>query len=108
MSFEFPTHDSNSELKTSLLQKHPNGSVALIDQKDLAIRTKRKTQIGSSSRGFALSGVLILDHLQVSLADAFVVKQNASDRVLASARQVICVDVEDFAARVVSEQQQIG
>ena len=51
--------------------------------------------------------ILFLDDLKIRLRHTVVVQENPADGLLSSLRQVVGIDVENLAAGVVAEDQQI-
>ena len=66
-----------------------------------------KRRSARAAGSFLLLDVLLDDELEQRLPRALVVEEDPADRRLAAVRQVVGVDVEDLAARVVAEDHQV-
>src|SRR5262249_34295866 len=83
-------------------------AVALVHDEDLALRPHPESQVGAQRLRLPLRLVLLLNQLQQRLLRALVVQHDAADaRLPAVRRQLVGIEIEDFAAGIVAEDEQV-
>ena len=84
-------------------------AIALVQQKDPTLGSRTKAQVRTRRRRPALSPVLLLDELEQRLRHPVALEdeEHPPDRVLSPRWELVGLDSEDLAARVVAEQQQV-
>ena len=87
--------------------KQTDSPVAFVGKEYLPIGSFGETQVGPVCRCLALRRVLFLDDLKECLCRAIVVQQDPANGVLSAFGQIVGTDIEDFAARVIAENEQV-
>src|SRR5262245_50127234 len=82
----------------------PDDAVALVQDEQLTIRSHCHAQVRTRGEHPPLLHVLFLDHLEERLHRPLIADENAM-KALPARWQLVRIDVEDLAARVVAEDQ---
>ena len=88
--------------------QNPNRPIALVEQENLAVRTLGESEVGTSSGRSSLPCILFPDNQQERLGRPCIVQQDSVDRILSAFWQAVGIHVENLAAGIVSEDQEIG
>jgi len=79
----------------------------LVQNEHLPIRSPTEAQIHPRGGFFALFAILILNQFKQSLGFAIVIEQNPADSILSALREIIRIEVKDFSAGQVTEQDAV-